>query len=246
MEQPKKARNRHWVAEVSIQSRVRLLHRDLESNLHACARDYFRKQTSAGGERYIHAGAEGIRRESARAPTNASSRASSEIFESLRQRVAAESPRVLDTARARGRDRCAGRTRGDATACNYTKPHVHDGDEIRAIRRASSVVERLAGGTFVPNDVPAERTTHQLAILTGPNMGGKSTYLRQVGLLCLLAQTGSFVPGARCEDRLDRSALRARRRIGQHRPWTVDVHGRDAGDGEHPQRGDVEKPRGAR
>ena len=46
----------------------------------------------------------------------------------------------------------------------------------------------------MPNDIAAERTTHQLVILTGPNMGGKSTYLRQVALLCLLAQTGSFVP----------------------------------------------------
>ncbi len=56
------------------------------------------------------------------------------------------------------------------------------------------MVERLAGGTFVPNDIQLNGTTHQLVILTGPNMGGKSTYLRQVALLCLLAQTGSFVP----------------------------------------------------
>ena len=56
------------------------------------------------------------------------------------------------------------------------------------------VVERLAGGTFVPNDIQLNATTHQLVILKGPNMGGKSTYLRQVALLCLLAQSGSFVP----------------------------------------------------
>ena len=56
------------------------------------------------------------------------------------------------------------------------------------------VVERLAAGAFVPNDIQLNGSTHQLVILTGPNMGGKSTYLRQVALLCLMAQTGSFVP----------------------------------------------------
>jgi DNA mismatch repair protein MutS len=71
---------------------------------------------------------------------------------------------------------------------------VHDGDEIAATDVRHPVVERLAGGTFVPNDILLNAATHQLVILTGPNMGGKSTYLRQVGLLCVLAQTGSFVP----------------------------------------------------
>jgi DNA mismatch repair protein MutS len=56
------------------------------------------------------------------------------------------------------------------------------------------VVERLAGGTFVPNDVSLNGADRQLIILTGPNMGGKSTYLRQVALVAVLAQSGSFVP----------------------------------------------------
>jgi DNA mismatch repair protein MutS len=77
---------------------------------------------------------------------------------------------------------------------NYTKPHVSDGDEIAATDVRHPVVERLAGGRFVPNDVRLDSTRSQLVIITGPNMGGKSTYLRQVALLCLLAQTGSFVP----------------------------------------------------
>ena len=108
--------------------------------------------------------------------------------------MAAEAPRVLDTARALATlDVLAGLAE-TATVCNYTKPHVHEGDELAAVDVRHPVVERLAGGDFVPNDVELNGTTHQLVVLTGPNMGGKSTYLRQVALLCLLAQAGSFVP----------------------------------------------------
>jgi DNA mismatch repair protein MutS len=116
------------------------------------------------------------------------------MFEALRARVAAEAPRVLDTARAlAGLDVLAALAE-TATVANYTKPHVSDDDEIAAIDVRHPVVERLAGGAFVPNDVRLDCALAQLVIITGPNMGGKSTYLRQVALLCLLAQTGSFVP----------------------------------------------------
>ena len=164
-----------------------------KSNLHAVPADYIRKQTIAGGERFITPALKEYEEKVLGADERIVAR-ELEIFESLRRRVAAESPRVLDTARAvAGIDVLAGLAE-TATACNYTKPHVHDGDEIAATDVRHPVVERLAGGTFVPNDVLLNGATHQLVILTGPNMGGKSTYLRQVGLLCLLAQTGSFVP----------------------------------------------------
>jgi DNA mismatch repair protein MutS len=164
-----------------------------KSNLHAVPADYIRKQTIAGGERFITPALKEYEEKVLGADERITAR-ELEIFEQLRQRVAAESPRVLDTARAvAGIDALAGLAE-TATACNYTKPHVHDGDEIAASDVRHPVVERLAGGTFVPNDILLNGTTHQLVILTGPNMGGKSTYLRQVGLLCLLAQSGSFVP----------------------------------------------------
>ena len=164
-----------------------------KSNLHAVPADYIRKQTIAGGERFITPALKEYEEKVLGADERIVAR-ELEIFESLRQRVAAESPRVLDTARAvAGIDVLAGLAE-TATASNYTKPHVHDGDEIAATDVRHPVVERLAGGTFVPNDILLNATTNQLVILTGPNMGGKSTYLRQVGLLCLLAQTGSFVP----------------------------------------------------
>src|SRR5207302_1714563 len=80
---------------------------------------------------------------------------------------------------------------------NYIKPHLHDGDELIVTDGRHPVVERrtsAAGEGFVPNDVTLNGSTCQLVILTGPNMGGKSTYLRQTALLCLMAQAGSFVP----------------------------------------------------
>jgi DNA mismatch repair protein MutS len=164
-----------------------------KSNLHAVPAHFVRKQTVAGGERYITPELKEYEEKVLGADERIVAR-ELEVFEVLRQKVAAESPRVLDTARAvAGIDVLAGLAE-TATACNYTKPHVHDGDEISATDVRHPVVERLAGGTFVPNDIVLNATTHQLVILTGPNMGGKSTYLRQVGLLCLLAQTGSFVP----------------------------------------------------
>lgn len=164
-----------------------------KSNLHAVPAHFIRKQTVAGGERYITPELKDYEEKVLGADERIVAR-ELEVFEALRRRVAAESPRVLDTARAvAGVDVLAGLAE-TATACNYTKPHVHDGDEIVGVDVRHPVVERLAGGTFVPNDIELNGTTHQLVILTGPNMGGKSTYLRQVALLCLLAQTGSFVP----------------------------------------------------
>ena len=81
-----------------------------------------------------------------------------------------------------------------AAAENYTKPMMHAGDELVAVDARHPVVERHVPDAFVPNDVTLDASTHQLIVLTGPNMGGKSTYLRQTALLCLMAQAGSFVP----------------------------------------------------
>ena len=164
-----------------------------KSNLHAVPSDYIRKQTIAGGERYVTPALKEHEERILGADERIVARELT-IFETLRQRVAAEAPRVLDTARAvAGLDVLAGLAE-TATVCNYTKPHVHDGDQIVAVDVRHPVVERLAAGAFVPNDIHLDGTTHQLVILTGPNMGGKSTYLRQVALICLMAQAGSFVP----------------------------------------------------
>lgn len=77
----------------------------------------------------------------------------------------------------------------------YTKPHFHDGHDILIHEGKHPVVEATVAGSFIPNDT--ELTEKQpIWIITGPNMGGKSTYLRQVALICIMAQCGSFVPAA--------------------------------------------------
>ena len=164
-----------------------------KSNLHAVPDDYQRKQTIAGGERFTTIPLKEYEEKVLGADERILAR-ELEIFEALRGQVAAESPRIQDTARALATlDVLAGLAETAAVA-NFTKPHVHDGDEYVATDARHPVVERFAVDPFVPNDIDLNGTTRQLVILTGPNMGGKSTYLRQTALIPILAQIGSFVP----------------------------------------------------
>ena len=163
------------------------------SNLGNVPVDYIRKQTIAGGERFITPAL----KEFEDRVVGADERIAAlevELFERLRSALAAEAPRILDTARAvSALDVLAGLA-DTAAAHNYTKPQMHDGDEYSAADARHPVVERTVRDAFVPNDVHLDGRGTQLVILTGPNMGGKSTYLRQVALLALMAQAGSFVP----------------------------------------------------
>ena len=164
-----------------------------KSNLHAVPDDYQRKQTIAGGERFTTPALKEYEGKILGADERILER-ELEIFEALRTRVGAEAPRIQDTARALATlDVLAGLAETAAVA-NFTKPHVHDGDDYTVTDGRHPVVERFATEAFVPNDIDLNGTTRQLVILTGPNMGGKSTYLRQAALIPLLAQIGSFVP----------------------------------------------------
>jgi DNA mismatch repair protein MutS len=165
-----------------------------KSNLHAVPGDYHRKQTIAGGERYITPALKEYEEKVLGADERILER-ELELFEALRNGVAAESPRIQATARALAALDVLGALAETAAVNNYIKPHIHDGDEMTVLESRHPVVERrTAGGAFVPNDVTLNAVGCQLVILTGPNMGGKSTYLRQVALLCVMAQAGSFVP----------------------------------------------------
>jgi DNA mismatch repair protein MutS len=164
-----------------------------KSNLHAVPPDYQRKQTIAGGERFVTPALKEYEEKVLGADDRILVR-EIEIFEKLRATVAAQAPRIQDTARTMAALDALAALAETATLNNYIKPHVHDGDELVIGEGRHPVVERRSRDRFVPNDTLLNGTTHQLVILTGPNMGGKSTYLRQTAIICLLAQVGSFVP----------------------------------------------------
>src|SRR3954465_1886663 len=167
-----------------------------KSNLHAVPADYHRKQTIAGGERFITPALKEYEEKVLGADERILER-ELEIFERLRGIVAAEAPRIQATARALAALDVLSSLADVASNNNYIKPHVHDGDELAVVDARPPVVERrpaAAGEPFVANDITLNGGACQLIVLTGPNMGGKSTYLRQTALLCIMAQAGSFVP----------------------------------------------------
>ena len=216
-----------------------------KSNLHAVPADYQRKQTIAGGERFTTPALKEYEEKVLGADERILER-ELEIFEALRKAVAAEAPRIQDTARALATlDVLAGLAETAAIA-NFTKPHVHDGDEFVVTDARHPVVERFATDPFVPNDIDLNGTTRQLVILTGPEHG------RQVDLSAAdgadpAARADRIVRAGEGRQGADRrSHLRARRRIRQHRARPVDVHGGDAGDRQHPARRHVAQPRRAR
>ena len=159
--------------------------------------DYERKQTLANVERFS---TERLREVESRVmgATERAAKLEREIFESLRVRVAQSSPEIREAA-----DRVATL---DAVASlaevarrkRWVRPVVDESEllEIKAGRHPviESVLGRRGADGFVPNDTKLEPTGTQILLLTGPNMSGKSTYLRQVALIVLLAQIGSFVP----------------------------------------------------
>ncbi|PYR77227.1 MAG: DNA mismatch repair protein MutS [Acidobacteria bacterium] len=164
-----------------------------KSNLANVPADYHRKQTIAGGERYITPGLKEYEDKVLGADERIVER-ENELFEALRARVAAQAPRIQETARALAALDALAALADTAAVQNYTKPLMHAGDELIVTDARHPVVERHVADAFVPNDVTLDAAAQQLIVLTGPNMGGKSTYLRQTALLCLLGQAGSFVP----------------------------------------------------
>jgi DNA mismatch repair protein MutS len=164
-----------------------------KSNLASVPGDYHRRQTVAGGERYVTPELKQYEERVLGADERILERELA-IFEQLRSRVAAEAPRIQDTARALATLDVLAALAETAAVADYTKPQMHAGDELEAFDARHPVVERHTADPFVPNDILLDGTERQLVILTGPNMGGKSTYLRQAALICLLAQAGSFVP----------------------------------------------------
>ena len=157
---------------------------------------YIRKQTLTNAERYITEEIKELEERVLHAQQEAIDRASV-LYEQVRATVAAELPRIQQTAAAvAGLDMLCGLATV-ALNNNYCCPTVDLSDEIEISEGRHPVVEQLLDGVpFVPNDTKLNNRENQIAVLTGPNMAGKSTYMRQVALIVLMAQVGSFVPAA--------------------------------------------------
>jgi len=200
-----------WIADLETQERARTGIRSLKvgfnkpfgyyievskPNLHLVPQDYIRKQTLVGAERFI---TEAMKEREA-AILGAEERIAEleyALFSDVRDRVAAHAEALLGTADALADLDVLASLAEVAVARGYVRPEIVEDPvlEIRAGRHP--VVEGMPGGErFVPNDVTMSGTERTLLIVTGPNMAGKSTYLRQVALITLMAQVGSFVPAA--------------------------------------------------
>ena len=170
-----------------------------KANLASVPGDYTRKQTTANSERFITPELKEMEgrilggEERARA-------LEAEIFGQLRAAVLTELAPLQDTARAVAQiDALAGFAE-TARTFRYIRPTVTASGAITITDGRHPVLDQtMASGRFVPNDTALDTEAHRLVILTGPNMAGKSTYIRQVALLVLLAQTGSFIPAAHAE-----------------------------------------------
>ena len=162
------------------------------ANLHAVPDDYHRKQTIANGERYITPALKEYEEKALGADDRILAR-EQEIFDGLRRATLAEAGRIQRSARALATLDVLAALAEVAARRNYVKPRVREDGEL-AIADARHPVVEMRTDSFVPNDVRLNETDHQVVVLTGPNMGGKSTYLRQTALIVLMAQAGSFVP----------------------------------------------------
>ena len=157
---------------------------------------YIRKQTLANAERYITQELKELESKVLGAQERIV-RLEFEIFSGIRSQIAAQLERVRITARAVANLDALCSLSYTAVNNNYTRPVVDTSDEIIIENGRHPVVElMLDGAPFVPNDTHLDCRGNRTAIITGPNMAGKSTYMRQVAVITLMAQIGSFVPAS--------------------------------------------------
>ena len=161
--------------------------------------DYTRKQTVVNAERFVTPELKEYESKIVGAQERAMA-LEYEIFQQVREAAVAETLRIQATAEAVAELDVLAALADRALALRYARPMMTDGDGIRIREGRHPVVEQMPDAErFVPNDTRLDGTDSQLIIITGPNMAGKSTYIRQVALLVIMAQVGSFVPAAEAE-----------------------------------------------
>src|SRR5450432_3443379 len=167
-------------------------------NLHLVPQDYERKQTLVGAERFTTPELKEYEAKILDAQEKIVE-IERRLFTHLRTVIAGEAKRIRQTALALAEVDVLASMAHIAALRNYCRPQfLEDGGELEIVEGRHPVIEQqeMAGGSdrFVPNDLYLNGGTHNILLLTGPNMGGKSTYLRQTALIVILAQMGSFVP----------------------------------------------------
>jgi DNA mismatch repair protein MutS len=155
--------------------------------------DYVRKQTIKNAERYITPELKDHEVEVLTAEEKAKA-LELRLFEEIRTRIAGEIPRLQKTADALARVDVLASLARVASERGYVKPEIVDEPVLDIRDGRHPVLEQVLGSEFVPNDVALGGQNPRIAVITGPNMAGKSTYIRQVALLALMAHMGSWVP----------------------------------------------------
>jgi DNA mismatch repair protein MutS len=167
-----------------------------KANLSRVPPDYMRKQTLVNAERFTTPELQELEERVIGADVKLLA-AEQEAFAALRSRLAAESHRLDNMATLLALVDVLAGLAETAALYRYSKPTVSDDGAITIREGRHPVVERIChDSVFVPNDTRLDLGTERLLIMTGPNMAGKSTYLRQVALIVLMTQIGSFVPAA--------------------------------------------------
>jgi DNA mismatch repair protein MutS len=155
--------------------------------------DYERRQTLANAERYSTPQL----KEWEQKVLGAEERIlqiENQLFQEVREQVCRETRKLQSTARALATVDALCSLAEVAALRNYVAPVLHDGDAIESKNGRHPVVEAALGDAFIPNDISMNNSTDRLLVITGANMGGKSTVLRQVAIIQILGQIGSFVP----------------------------------------------------
>ncbi len=162
-------------------------------NLSQVPADYVRKQTLVGSERFLTPELKDYE-EKVLGAEERIGRLEHRLFLETREAVARETPRLQRAAAAVATVDVLLGLAELAAKRDYQRPEVHDGDGLLIQEGRHPVIEVTQAEPFIPNDTQVDTNEEQILIITGPNMGGKSTYLRQTALICIMAQAGSFVP----------------------------------------------------
>jgi DNA mismatch repair protein MutS len=158
--------------------------------------DYERRQTLANAERFTTPELRDIEKKVLGAEERMT-QLETELFSDVCRQVGVETKRIQITARALAALDALASSAEASARLRYVKPVVHDTDELEIIQGRHAIIEAFSDDPFVPNSIYLNNSTDRLLIITGPNMGGKSTVLRQTAIICILAQMGCFVPAER-------------------------------------------------